>query len=60
VIALYSNATAKKDLPAFEIMRESLLGQFLMEDIEDLKKECRQRAPEDLETVIRDATAPHA
>jgi hypothetical protein len=60
VIALYSNATAKKDLPAFEIMRESLLGQFLMEDTEDLKKECRRRAPEDLETVIRDATAPHA
>jgi hypothetical protein len=59
VIALYSNATAKKDLPAFEITKESLLGQFLGEDTEDLKKECRRRAPEDLEAVIRDATAQH-
>ena len=59
VIALYSNATTKKDLPAFEITRESLLGQFLTEDTEDLKKECRGRAPEELETVIRDATASH-
>jgi hypothetical protein len=60
VIALYSNATAKKDLPAFEITKESLLGQFLTEDTEDLKKECRRRAPEELEQIIHDATAPHA
>ena len=60
VIALYSNATAKKDLPAFEITRDSLLGQFLSEDTGDLKKECRRRAPEDLEAVIRDASAAHA
>ena len=60
VIALYSNATAKKDLPAFEITRDSLLGQFLSEDTGDLKKECRRRTPEDLEAVIRDATAAHA
>ena len=60
VIALYSNATAKKDLPAFEITRDSLLGQFLAEDTGDLRKECRRRAPEDLEAVIRDATAAHA
>jgi hypothetical protein len=59
VIALYSNATTKKDLPAFEITRESLLGQFLTEDTEDLKKECRRRTPEELETVIQDSTASH-
>ena len=59
VIALYSNAAAKKDLPAFEITRDSLLGQFLWEDMGDLRKECRRRVPEDLEAVIRDATAAH-
>ena len=60
VIALYSNSTAKKDLPAFEITRDSLLGEFLTADTEDLRKECRRRGPEELETVIRDAAAPHA
>lgn len=59
VIALYSNATTKKDLPAFEITRESLLGQFLTEDMEDLKKECRRRTPEELETVIQDSATSH-
>ena len=52
VIALYSNSAAKKDLPAFEILRDSFLGQFLSADIEDLKRECRKRAPDELETVI--------
>lgn len=48
IIALYSNSTAKKELPAFEIMRDGFLGRFLAEDIEDLRRECRQRAPEEL------------
>jgi hypothetical protein len=58
VIALYSNAVAKKDLPAFEITRTGVLGRFLAADIEDLKKECRKRAPDELEAVIQNATAP--
>ncbi len=52
VIALYSNSTAKKELPAFEILRDSFLGRFLAADIDDLKRECRKRAPGDLEDVI--------
>ncbi len=56
VLALYSNASAKKNLPALEIMAGSLLGNFLATDIEDLKRECRQRAVEDLEAVISNAT----
>jgi hypothetical protein len=52
VIALYSNSTAKKELPAFEIQRDGFLGRFLAADIEDLKRECRKRAPEELEAVI--------
>jgi hypothetical protein len=59
VIALYSNTAAKKDMPALEIERASILGNFLATDIEDLKGECRKRAPADLEEVIRDA-AEHA
>ncbi len=58
VIALYSNAVAKKDLPAFEITRNSFFGRFLTADIEDLKRECRKRDPEELETVIQNAGAP--
>ncbi|MEO8451598.1 MAG: hypothetical protein ABI647_17525 [Gemmatimonadota bacterium] len=57
VLALYSNAAAKKDLPAFEITA-GLLGDFLSTDIENLKKECRRRTPADLEAVIRNAPAP--
>ncbi|MGH7499454.1 MAG: hypothetical protein ACREL3_11470 [Gemmatimonadales bacterium] len=56
VIALYSNSVAKKELPAFEIMNDSFLGRFLAADIEDLRRECRQRAPADLEAVIGNAT----
>jgi len=56
VIALYSNTSAKKELPAFEITMDSFLGSFLAADTEDLKKECRQRASEDLEAVISNAT----
>jgi len=56
ILALYSNTASKKELPAFEITRDGLLGTFLAEDIEDLKKECRRRAPEELETVISQAT----
>jgi hypothetical protein len=55
VIALYSNTAAKKGSPAFEVTTGSLLGQFLASDIEDLKKECRKRAADALETVIADA-----
>jgi hypothetical protein len=56
VIALYSNTAAKKDLPAFEITTDGFLGRFLEEDLEDLRRECRQRAPAELEAVIGNAT----
>jgi hypothetical protein len=52
IIALYSNTTAKKVAPAFEITTEHFLGKFLENDIEDLRRECRSRSPEDLEAVI--------
>lgn len=57
VIALYSNTAAKKGAPALEVTMDSLLGRFLDADVEDLKKECRRRAPEELETVIADSGA---
>src|SRR6266576_6230543 len=59
VIALYSNTAAKKELPALEVTTEGYFGRFLAADIEDLRRECRRRAPEDLETVIANATAHH-
>ena len=52
VIALYSNTAAKKGAPGLEVTMDSLLGQFLASDIGDLKKECRRRAPDELESVI--------
>ncbi len=52
IIALYSNSTAKKELPAFEIVRDGFLGRFLAEDIEDLKRECRKRSPEELAALF--------
>ena len=52
ILALYSNTAAKKAAPALEVTSESLLGQFLVADIEDLKRECRRRSPEELEAVI--------
>jgi hypothetical protein len=52
VIAMYSNTASKKDLPAFEIETDSFLGKFLAHDVEDLKRECRRRAPEELEQAI--------
>jgi hypothetical protein len=55
VIALYSNTAAKKVAPAFEITTGDFLGKFLATDIEDLKRECRRRAPEELEAVIANA-----
>jgi hypothetical protein len=58
VMALYSNTAAKKELPAFEVSTEGALGKFLATDIEDLKKECRRRAPGELEALIANATAP--
>jgi hypothetical protein len=60
VMAFYSNAAAKKELPAFEVENGSPLGSFLTADIEDLKKESRRRAPTDLDAVIRQAPAPPA
>jgi hypothetical protein len=55
-MAMYSNSVAKKELPAFEITMEGLLGSFLSADIDDLKRECRRRAPDDLGAVIGNAT----
>lgn len=55
VIAMYSNTSAKKELPAFEVLTGSSLGAFLAADIEDLRKECRRKSPVDLETVLRNA-----
>jgi hypothetical protein len=52
VLALYSNTTAKKDIPAFEVSTDGLLGRFLASDVEDLKRECRRRTPAELEAVI--------
>jgi hypothetical protein len=52
IVALYSNTVAKRDAPALEVTAQSLLGQFIEADIVDLKKECRRREPEQLETVI--------
>jgi hypothetical protein len=60
VIALYSNTAAKKELPALEVTTDGYFGRFLAADIEDLRRECRRRAPEDLETVIANATAHHS
>jgi hypothetical protein len=59
VIALYSNASAKKNLPALEITTGSMLGNFLATDIDDLKRECRRRTPEELEGVIANAGDLH-
>ena len=56
-MALYSNTAAKKHLPAFEITTEGLFGEFLASDIEDLKRECRRRTPEELEMVIHDSSS---
>jgi hypothetical protein len=56
IVALYSNTAAKKDLPAFEITTGGFFGEFLEADIDDLKRECRRRVPEELETVIHDST----
>ena len=59
VLAMYSNSVAKKELPAFEITTDGLLGTFLAEDIEDLRRECRARGPDDLGGVIGNATGEH-
>ncbi len=59
VLAMYSNSVAKKELPAFEITTDGFLGSFLTADIEDLREECRGRAPEDLGGVIGNATGEH-
>jgi hypothetical protein len=59
VMAMYSNSVAKKELPAFEITMDGFLGSFLTADIEDLRRECRSRAPDDLHSVIGNATGEH-
>jgi len=58
VIALYSNTSAKKEIPAFEVNSEGLLGRFLTSDIEDLKRECRSRTPKDLESLMGESITP--
>lgn len=57
IVALYSNSVAKKDLPALEITTSGFFGEFLGADIDDLKGECRRRAPEELEAVIHDSSS---
>ena len=57
IVALYSNSVAKKHLPAFEITTGGFFGDFLAADIDDLKRECRRRTPEELETVIHDSSS---
>jgi hypothetical protein len=59
VMAMYSNSVAKKELPAFEITLDGMLGSFLAADVEDLRRECRARAPDDLVGVIGNATGEH-
>jgi hypothetical protein len=56
VIALYSNTAGKKEVPAFEVSNDGLLGRFLGTDIDDLKRECRQRAAATLEELIGNVT----
>jgi hypothetical protein len=55
IMAMYSNSVAKKELPAFEVTVDGFLGSFLAADIEDLRRECRVRSPDDLEAVITNA-----
>ena len=38
---------------------DGFLGSFLAADIEDLRRECRTRAPDDLQSVIGNATGEH-
>ena len=57
IVALYSNTAAKKDLPALEISTGGFFGEFLGSDIDDLKRECRRRVPEELEAVIHDSSS---
>jgi hypothetical protein len=56
VLALYSNTAAKKDLPAFEVSNDGLIGSFLTTEIDGLKRECRRRAPDELEAVVANAS----
>ena len=56
VIALYSNTAEKKDMPAFEVSTDGLLGKFLATEIDGLKRECRRRSPGELEYMISSAT----
>jgi hypothetical protein len=56
ILALYSNTAAKKAAPALEVTSQSVLGEFLLADIDDLKRECRRRTPADLESIIAGAT----
>jgi hypothetical protein len=56
VLAFYSNTAAKKDIPAFEVSTDGLLGRFLATEIDDLKRECRSRAPDELEAMIATLT----
>jgi hypothetical protein len=40
------------------VSTDGLLGTFLATDIEDLKRECRQLTPDQLESVIATVTEP--
>ena len=54
VTAFYSNTAAKKDMPAFEVSNDGLIGRFLASEIDGLKRECRRRVPDELEQTIAD------
>ena len=56
IVALYSNTAAKKEIPALEVTNDGMFGRFLATDIEDLKLECRRRAPDTLEELIDGVT----
>jgi len=58
VMAFYSNTAAKKDMPALEVINEGLIGRFLATEIDGLKRECRRRAPDELQETI-EATGEH-
>ena len=57
VIAMYTNAVAKKSIPALEVRLDGAFGRFLAREIEDLRTECRRCRPAELESVVARARA---
>lgn len=53
VIALYPNARTKRDVPTFEILRDSVFGRFLSGDIECLREESSECSGEDLKALAK-------